>query len=198
MLFESIFAPLFVSINILTGILLISKKKEIQKIFIVLLIGTILTYVFSPIYKSGAGYFAYVRFSILFLFYCLVTWEIISQVWKSKHVNQTVILGLIGGYISLGLIGFFMCNAIEMITPGSFHGIVERTVNPGENRQGLLYFSFVTLLSIGYGDIAPVGKIARNAAVFIGLIGQFYTVILTAIVVGKFINQLNTSSDTDS
>ncbi len=194
-LFESVFAPLFFSVNILAGILLMSKKKALQKIFIVALIGTILTYVIATIYKSEADYFTYVRYSILFLFYCLVTWEIISQVWKSKYVNQTVILGLIGGYICLGLIGFFICYSIEMITPGSFNGIVERAVNPGENREDLLYFSFITLMSIGYGDIAPVGYVARNAAVFIGLIGQFYTVILTAIVVGKFINQLNTKTD---
>ena len=78
--------------------------------------------------------------------------------------------------------------------PGSFHGIVERAVDPVKNREDLFYFSFITLMSIGYGDIAPVGKVARNAAVIIGLMGQFYTVILTAIVVGKFINQLNTDS----
>jgi len=194
-LFESFFAPLFFSINILAGILLISKKKGPQKIFIVALIGTILTYLISAIYQSEAEYFTYVRFSILFLFYCLVTWEIIAQVWKSNYVNQTVILGLIGGYLCLGLIGFFICNSIEMIIPGSFNGIVERAVDPAENRQDLFYFSFITLMSIGYGDIAPVGKVARNAAVFIGLLGQFYTVILTAIVVGKFINQLNTKTD---
>lgn len=191
-LFESVFAPLFFSVNILAGILLISKKKGPQKIFIVVLISTILTYVISAFYKSEADSFAFVRYSILFLFYCVVTWEIVTQVWKSEYVNQIAILGLIGGYLCLGLIGFFICNFIEMIMPGSFNGIVERAVDPSQNREGLFYFSFITLMSIGYGDIAPVGKVARNAAVFIGLIGQFYTVILTAIVVGKFINQLNT------
>lgn len=193
-LFESIFAPLFFTTNILAGILLISKKKVPARIFIVALIGTILTYVISAVYRSEADYFAYVRFSILFLFYCLVTWEIISQVWQATYVNQTVILGLIGGYICLGLIGFFICNSVEMIVPGSFIGIVDRTVNPVENREDLLYFSFITLMSIGYGDIVPLGKVARNAVIFIGLLGQFYMVILTAIVVGKFINQLNTDS----
>ena len=191
-LFESVFAPLFFSVNILAGILLISKKKGPQKIFIVVLISTILTYVISAFYKSEADSFAFVRYSVLFLFYCVVTWEIVTQVWKSVYVNQIAILGLIGGYLCLGLIGFFICNFIEMIMPGSFNGIVERAVDPSQNREGLFYFSFITLMSIGYGDIAPVGKVARNAAVFIGLIGQFYTVILTAIVVGKFINQLNT------
>ena len=55
--------------------------------------------------------------------------------------------------------------------------------------EQLMYFSYITLMTIGYGDILPVTPIAHKAAMFIGLIGQFYLVILTAIVVGKFINQ---------
>jgi len=55
--------------------------------------------------------------------------------------------------------------------------------------DGLMYFSFVTLLTIGYGDIIPITQIAQKATIFVGLIGQFYLVILTAITVGKYLNQ---------
>jgi hypothetical protein len=57
-----------------------------------------------------------------------------------KYVNQTVILGLIGLYLPPGI--GFDCYSIEMIA-SSFNGIVERAVNPGENREDLLYFSFI-------------------------------------------------------
>ncbi|WP_296314158.1 ion channel [Winogradskyella sp. UBA3174] len=50
----------------------------------------------------------------------------------------------------------------------------------------------MTLMTIGYGDILPVTPIAQKASIFIGLIGQFYLVILTAIVVSKYINQKGT------
>jgi len=43
------------------------------------------------------------------------------------------------------------------------------------------------MLTIGYGDIVPVTPIAQKAAVLIGLVGQFYTVIVTAVVVEKYI-----------
>jgi len=191
-IFESVFVPLFFIVNILAGILLISNKKNQRKIFIAMLLLTILTYVLAAIFEQGTEKLTYARFIILFLFYSMVTLEIISQVWQSVRVNRTVILGLISGYICLGLLGFFICNSIELVDPGSFKGLVEREVNIDENREGLVYFSYITLLTIGYGDIVPATKLAKNATMLIGLMGQFYMVIITAIVVGKFISQTNT------
>lgn len=188
---ELVFGPLFFIINIVAGILLIAEKKGQRQVFISMLILTLLSYIFAWLFQPEAANFTYFRFIILFLFYAMVTLEIISQVWRSKYVNQTVILGLISGYICLGLLGFFICTAIELIAPGSFNGLVSREVNPAANTEGLIYYSYITLLTIGYGDIAPVTRVARSASMLIGLLGQFYVVIITAIVVGKFISQRN-------
>ena len=193
-LFDSVFVPLFFMVNILSGILLIAKKKNIRRVFIGLLVITLSTHIPSALFEKVLEIFTYVRFTILFLFYCLVTLEIIAEVWHSELVNSNVILGLICGYLCLGLIGFFICTSIELVEPGSFSGLISRQVNPHENRDGLTYFSYITLLTIGYGDILPATSLAKNAAMLIGLMGQFYMVIITAIVVGKFINQTNTSS----
>lgn len=191
---ELVFGPLFFIINILAGILLISKKKGQRMIFIGMLLLTLLTYVFGILFKSEVVNFTYVRFIILFVFYSMVTREIIGQVWRSVRVNKNVILGLISGYICLGLLGFFICTSIELLAPGSFNGLVPREINPAENTEGLVYYSYITLLTIGYGDIAPATRVARSASMLIGLIGQIYMVILTAIVVGKFISQINFDS----
>lgn len=121
----------------------------------------------------------------LFLFFIIVTYEIINQVWKTTFVDKTTIYGLVSGYISLGLIGFFICLSIELSNPNSFIGIAENLTIT----EGLMYYSYVTLLTIGYGDILPVTHLAQNAAILIGMTGQFYLVIVTAIVVGKYINQ---------
>ena len=56
--------------------------------------------------------------------------------------------------------------------------------------DGLLYYSYITLSTIGYGDVLPVNAIAQKAAILIGFMGQFYLAIVSAIVVGKYINQL--------
>ena len=53
--------------------------------------------------------------------------------------------------------------------------------------EALLYYAYITLLTIGYGEIIPAIPIAQKAAMLVGLMGQFYLVILTAGVVEKYI-----------
>ena len=107
----------------------------------------------------------------------------------AKRVNEMVILGVISGYISLGLIGFFICLSIEIVYPGSFQGLLTSSSNPDLINDSIMYYSYITMLTIGYGDVLPVTHISQKASILIGLMGQFYLVIITAIVVGKYINQ---------
>ncbi|WP_297706459.1 potassium channel family protein [uncultured Eudoraea sp.] len=186
-LFVTYVIPLFFIINILAGILLISKKNRIKNLFVVVLFVAIVLYVLSSILAIDEILLTYTNFAILFSFYSIVTYVIITQVWRSKRVNRGVILGLMSGYICLGLVGFFICMAVEIIEPDSFSGLISQELNSEGNRDDLIYFSFITLLTIGYGDILPLTQLARNASVIIGLLGQFYLVIVTAVVVEKYI-----------
>ena len=132
---------------------------------------------------------ALVRLSGYFLFYAVVTVQIIRQVWYAERVNKNVIFGLTSGYISLGLLGFFIFLTIELVMPGSFQGGVLAERGSTELlADELMYFSFITLMTIGYGDILPVTTLAQKATMFVGLIGQFYLVIITAVVVEKYIS----------
>ncbi|MFA8343493.1 MAG: ion channel [Rhodothermaceae bacterium] len=98
-------------------------------------------------------------------------------------------MGLVSGYISIGLIGFFTCLSVELGHQNSVSNlyIADTLVNGVTDR--LMYFSYITLMTIGYGDIYPLTAIAQKATMFISLAGQFYLVIITAIVVGKYVNQ---------
>lgn len=185
-IFHLIISPIFLLINVLTGILLVKEKKRSRIVFIGLLIAIVLT--FGIEFKTAGieQISTNIRFGLLFMFYALITLEVISQVWLANQVNETVILGVITGYICLGLLGFFLFMSIEILEPGSFYGISEG-IESGSARESMLYFSFITLLTIGYGDIVPNSYLAMKASVLLGLLGQFYMVILTAIVVGKFL-----------
>ena len=192
--FESIILSLFFLINILAGIVLISKIRALLWVFVGLLSLMLINFVFNL--EEEQPLFSYVKMVCYFLFYGIVTTQIIRQVWEAKIVNKNVIFGLISGYISLGLIGFFICLAIELANPGSFEGLKVIVSNADALTEQLMYFSYITLLTIGYGDIFPITSMARKATILIGLIGQIYLVIVTAIVVGKYINQLNNSDKT--
>ena len=53
----------------------------------------------------------------------------------------------------------------------------------------LLYYSFVTLTTLGYGDITPEGSIARVIAYLAAIVGQFYIAILVGTLVGMYLSQ---------
>lgn len=188
-LFENWMNPILLTGNLVFGVLLVSKNKYLFRFLLIFLIVTALIVIFGLFNSDIDKSFDYLKLGSYFLFYAIVTWEIIKQVWQAKVVGKNVILGLISGYISLGLLAFFLCLTIEIIDPNSFSGLVDHGVTNSAVTQQLMYFSYITLMTIGYGDILPVSPIAQKAAMFIGLIGQFYLVILTAIVVGKYINQ---------
>ena len=186
-LYESILDPIFLLVNIVAGINLISNKKKLMWFFIVLLVIEGILLGSSFLEKGEEQLVNKIRFFIFFLFYVTVAIEIIGNVWHAKKIDKGVIFGLISGYISLGFIGFFIFLSVDIWYPNSFNGI-EAGVKSTEE---LMYFSYITLMSIGYGDITPITHMAQKATIFIGLIGQFYMVIITAIIVGKFINQSN-------
>jgi hypothetical protein len=55
-----------------------------------------------------------------------------------------------------------------------------------------LYFSFVTLTTLGYGDITPVSAFAKSLTIFIAITGQLYLTILIAMLVGKYLSSTQT------
>ena len=185
-LHEGVISPILLFVNLAAGVLFTAKKKRVFWFLITLFIITVAIVSFSLLEGMDKRATDLVRMGTAFLFYAIVSLEIIKQVWSAVSVNGNVILGLISGYLSLGLIGSFICTSIEIINPGSFKGL---SVDPNLLNVELNYYSYITLLTIGYGDIVPVTNLARTTSVLIGLMGQMYIVIITAVVVGKYINQ---------
>lgn len=186
-LFENELLPLLYLISILAGILMISKRKKLMWFFIVLFV--IATFIFGSdmVSRSDNEGNIFIRLSIYFIFNIFVTWDIIMQVWKAKRVTKNVIIGLMSGYISLGFLAFFLFMSIELTYPGAFSGSLMETSNFELRSDSVLYYAYITLLTIGYGEIVPVIPIAQKAAILVGLSGQFYMVIITAVVVEKYI-----------
>ncbi|WP_282043616.1 ion channel [Winogradskyella flava] len=192
LIFETYLSPVLFLINLFAGIILLSKQKKIMWFLVALLVNSTILLGSELIDTTNEKLVGPIKMLTYFLFYIVVTIEIIKQVWQANKVNKNVIFGLVSGYISLGLIGFFICLSIEIVYPNSFSGLIE-SISITEN---LMYYSYITLLTIGYGDILPVSALAHKAAILIGLMGQIYLVVITAIVVGKYINQLNNTDKT--
>lgn len=186
-LFETVASPVLFALNLLIGVLLFSASKK-KMFFVVILL---VVAVFSLLYEFSSDRPTHLvkglKLFPFFLFFILLVIELVSQIWSSEIIGKNVIFGLISGYIALGFIAFFICLSIETFQPGSFNGLPK--VEGISSTEDLMYYSYITLMTIGYGEIVPETMLAKKAAVLIGLMGQFYLVILTAIVVGKFVNQ---------
>jgi len=185
-LFANKISPILFIVNILSGMLFFIKKR-VQILGASILFAIILgIFLFNTISNSEDSSIRYLRLITYFTFYSFVTFQIIRQVWSAQTVNKSVIFGLMSGYISLGLLGFFTLFCVELAVPGSFNGIlIDSSI--AIKIDELLYFSYITIMTIGYGDISPATDIAQKAVVFVGLSGQFYLVIITAVVIEKYI-----------
>lgn len=187
-LFESLLEPAFIILNISAGFAIIYRLKQWRRFYTVLFMSTLVFELINCFYGFGNHtYLQLILFALLVLYYLIVTIAIVREVWHTEEVTRNVIFGVMGGYTALGLISFFIFLGIEMADPGSFSGL--DTSNPTTQNQSLLYMAYITLMSIGYGDITPTTQIAQKATILVGLLGQFYLVIITGVVVGKYINQ---------
>lgn len=185
---EQMLLPILFLVNISVGILMVSKRKKTMWFLILLFVVSLFIFGSDLITRNSNGDNILLRLPVYFIFYIVVAWNIITQVWKEKQVDKTVIIGLMSGYISLGFIGFFIFMSIELLNPGSFTSTLLPNGNSFEMRaDAIMYYSYITLLTIGYGEIIPVTPIAQKAAILIGLVGQFYIAIITAVVVEKYI-----------
>jgi hypothetical protein len=95
-------------------------------------------------------------------------------------VDQERILAALDAYLLAGLLFGLAYRVLELVWPGSFGGA--RPLDLG----GALYFSFVTLATLGYGDIVPVSPPARGLSVVEAVSGQMYLAVLVARLVSLY------------
>jgi Ion channel len=104
---------------------------------------------------------------------------LLAQVFRAGPVNSYRIQGAIAVYLLFGVFWAHAYHLTDLLHPGSFNG------PPGDMSNVLdwAYFSYVTLSTVGYGDITPVRPIARVLAMGEALTGQLYLAVMIARLV---------------
>ena len=123
----------------------------------------------------------------LFLFWvCILLLKDIAL--RIRTVTLELIMGSVSIYLLLG-IGFALVFAsIEHLQPGSFAGLEDIAVT-GDRIPTFLYYSFVTITTLGYGDISPVMPYSMTASYVLAILGQLYLAILVARLVAMYIGR---------
>ena len=124
------------------------------------------------------------------LFFAVVMVTIFGDVLRARHVTPDVIFGSVAVYLLFGVVMAMVFQLLNTMDPGSVIASVsaESTARSG-NLDQFLYFSFITLTSVGFGDLSPLSQSARSIAVFEGVVGQLYLAILVARLVGIHVAQ---------
>jgi hypothetical protein len=119
--------------------------------------------------------------SVIFCAY--TTWLMMAGVIRSPRITGDVLAGALASFIMAGLAFAVVYGVIEAHMPGAFQPAGTRRASLPD----LAYFSFVTLLTIGFGDVTPVAPVARAVVLFEGLFGVVFTTIVMASLVAGYL-----------
>ena len=119
-------------------------------------------------------------------FIALIITALLRHIFLQQDVSADLIAGAIVAYLLMAVMWSLLYDVLEAAYPGSFR-FPEGTTQP--RGQMSLYFSLVTITTVGYGDITPVTRVARAFANLEAVVGQLYLVILVSWLVGMYVSQ---------
>ena len=122
---------------------------------------------------------------------------IAGDIFTSSKVDEDTICGSLSVYLLFVLFFAGVYTSIQMLDPESFRGIpaefaADQSLGPN---LIMIYFSTVTITTLGYGDITPLHIIPRSLASFEALLGQVYLTVLVARLVGLTIAGVGRTQD---
>ena len=187
------FLDVLFTISLLTALYSISGNRKI------LLSGILLI---APIFFLGWTDFAknefyqgLVIYTFAMAFFGFVAGSILIHIVAEESVTMDLIYGSACVYFLIGFVWAIGYGLIELLIPGSFsvggHVLtrIDYLNQYGFLNDNLSYFSFITLTTLGYGDILPLSPPAKSAASLEAIVGQLYIALLVARLVGLHTSQ---------
>ena len=131
--------------------------------------------------------------SLTTLFIGFLIWNLLHDLSKGDRSTGERIFGALCAYIFIGLLFALIYSHMEFRQPGTFATsqaiLAEDALTESNLFPIFTYFSFVTLTTLGYGDISPIAEHARTLAWFEALLGQLYLAVMVAGFVALHISE---------
>ena len=166
---------------IISGPMAAGKKRGRRLVTLVLAVAMIgLGYASTVSQSPQLDFIAYMVASLFFM-------DMIYLISRSVLIEQTRVTGetlwaAINIYLLFGMMFAFLYSAVLALNPGAFAGGILENESQ-DITQSMVYYSFVTMTTLGYGDIAPHGRLAEDLAILQALTGQIYLVVIMARLV---------------
>ncbi len=133
---------------------------------------------------EGLGVVATASLTVFILF---LLGMMIHSVMRAEHVTRNTLFQAVSAYLMIGLAWFVMYGMVLHFDGGAFSMNTAAGIERGQPvASGLLYMSFCTLTTLGYGDITPISSSARGMAMIEATIGPLYLAILIARLVALY------------
>jgi len=172
-----------------------NQKHNIwYKSIIVLTVLEVIIFILATLFDHITLTFVAISLSLFFLVFS------IGVAFKSVFYSTTITLNhLVGAsciYLLLGMIGAILYSNLFFVSPESFSGLSEKNIRL--HFPEFMYYSYVTLTTLGFGDITPLSPLAKTMSFMQAIVGQLYLTIMVAGLVGKAINSNIHSNDLTS
>jgi hypothetical protein len=164
----------------------------------------VLTLLCQLLWMSSPRDFAFIGFAVLLATTAFIFWSLkrlLICLAQETQIRMAVLGGAVAGYLLLGIIGGLLFGALETLAPGSF-------INQADGGRELLlaglgadsaslriwdldftrihYFAFVSLTTVGYGDIIPVLPASQMASVALSISGPLYLAIVMGLLISRY------------
>ena len=130
------------------------------------------------------SFFAYSAFALVSII------AMVKNVFTLEEVTVDRIVGSICIYVLIGLFFAFIYLSLDLMLPGAFN-YVGQEVDVLSNIRDHIYFSYVTMSTLGYGDIVPLLPLTKLIAMIEAIAGQVYLVVMVAMLVGVHISKIS-------
>jgi hypothetical protein len=120
----------------------------------------------------------------LVLLYCFIIFLLLDKIFKAQVITINVIGMALCTYLLLGTLWVLFYLPLLSYDPGAFN--FPSPIEPGTRSTTLQYFSYVTLTTLGYGDVYPINPWARALAVLEALTGTLFLAVLISRLVGSY------------
>jgi hypothetical protein len=128
---------------------------------------------------------AHITGYIATIFFFVVIVLLIIRISKSKTVGALEFLESINVYLLLGIAASLLFTVVYTFNHEAYNP-------PGQlltDQSDFIYYAFVTMTTLGYGDITPIDSMARSLSIFFSVMGQLYLALIVAMLVGKYLGQ---------
>ena len=187
---EELLLNISFSAVMLSAVLTVSQKKKSRIVFVLLVLPCLVFIWIKLTVTSSEMFLAGVVLQALFNLF--MVFVIILFIFEEPVITRNTISAAVVAYLFVALFFTNLFLMLELIFPGSFsigHGQI--MADPSVLR----YFSFVTLSTLGYGDVVPITSQAKTMAIAEALIGQIYLTVLIARLVGVYATQYHSKRE---